>query len=166
METLFDDDRRLFYVAATRAVDQLFVLCESREERTPYILPSEKFYDDLDWNRFNPPSSIVQRVLVQVQDIKMGSTHAIKELLKANNFNWSPQGKYWHKSYLYEAFSLESLKNQSWSNSSSKDFSYHIKVTVTDNESGFAEFEVLDGKWITVLDWLDPLEPELNNPPF
>ena len=105
-------------------------------------------------------------MLVQVQDIKMGSTRAIKELLKANNFNWSPQGKYWHKSYLYEAFSLESLKNQSWSNSSSKDFSYHIKVTVTDNESGFAEFEVLDGKWITVLDWLDPLEPEPNNPPF
>lgn len=155
VDTLFDDDRRLFYVAATRAVDQLFVLCESRERRTPYILPSEKFYDDLDWNRFNPPSSLVQRVLVQVEDIKRGSTHAMKELLKADNFKWSAQGKYWHKSFLHEAFSIELLKNQTWSNFSSTDVSNHVMVTVKDDERGSAEFEVLDGKWTTVLDWMD-----------
>jgi DNA helicase-4 len=165
VESLIEDDRRLFYVAATRAIDQLFVLCESREKRTPYILPSEKFYDDLDWNRFGTPSSLVQRVLVQVTDIKQGSTHSIKELLKANNFNWSPQGKYWHKSFLYEAFSIESLKGQPWSNFSSRDFANHIKVTVSDGDSGFAEFEVLDGDWVTVLDWMLPAELDEDPPP-
>jgi DNA helicase-4 len=166
VESLFDDDRRLFYVAATRAIDQLFVLCESREKRTPYILPGEKFYDDLNWNRFTPPSSLVQRVLVQVKDIKQGSTHAIKELLKSNNFKWSPQGKYWHKSFLHEALSIESLKNQPWSKFSSSDMPNHIKITVSDGESVFAEFEVLDGKWATVLDWIDPVDLDSSKPPF
>jgi DNA helicase-4 len=166
VNTLFEDDRRLFYVAATRAVEQLFILCESRERRTPYILQSEKFYEDLDWNRFNPPSSLVQRVLVQVEDIKSGSTHAIKELLKSSNFKWSPQGKYWHKSFLHEAFSIKSLKEQAWSNFNSRDFANHIKITVSDGESGFAEFEVLDGIWTTVLDWRDPFELDGSTPPF
>ena len=148
VETLFDDDRRLFYVAATRAVDQLFVLCESREERTPYILPSEKFYDDLDWNRFNPPSSLVQRVLVQVQDIKMGSTHAIKELLKADNFKWSAQGKYWHKSFLTEAFSMESLRNRNWSNFQTNEREICFRLTVhSESHNIVAQFDVIDGEW-------------------
>lgn len=106
----------------------------------------------------------MQRVLVQVKDIKQGSTHAIKELLKANNFKWSAQGKYWHKSFLCEAFSIELLRNQPWSNFSSTNFSSHVKVTVRDDERGFAELEALDGKWVTVLDWLDPLEPDSGEP--
>ncbi len=54
VEGLIEDDRRLFYVACTRAVKRLILLTDG--EHSPFMEPLERLLGVLDWSDFPPPN--------------------------------------------------------------------------------------------------------------
>ena len=164
LNVLADDDRRLFYVAATRAIDQLFVLCESRETLSPYVDGEGHQHADLVWANYRAPASKVNPVIVQVADILRGSTYSMRELLTAGAFKWSGAAKIWQKAFMPEAFSIDSLKSQSWARPQLDLPDSRILVSINAEPHGeIAQFEVRNGEWITRFNRLTSLDVETTN---
>jgi len=164
LNVLADDDRRLFYVAVTRAIDQLFVLSESRETLSPYVDVEGHGHAELHWDKYRAPATKVNPVIVQLTDIHRGSTYSIRELLTAGAFKWSAAAKIWHKAFLPEAFSVDALKLQSWASRQLDAPETRILVSVSAEPHGeIAQFEVRDGEWITRFDRLALLDRESTN---
>ncbi|MEH2330129.1 3'-5' exonuclease [Nostoc sp.] len=67
IEQVVDEDRRLFYVALTRAVEQLFILTETKN-LSPFVeeLKSRKRINLLDWLDYPPFVGSIQRITVKV----------------------------------------------------------------------------------------------------
>ncbi len=155
--TLVDDDRRLFYVAATRAIEQLFVISESRDSITPYVPGLGIGNALMDWNEYSEPVSKVNPLLVQIT----GTTWLINKPLVANGFRFFPKTKIWQKAFLPMAFSVDELKTQSWANYSEEISNTEIQVLVTKEPHGeIAQFEVRNGEWITRFDRLVLLDDD------
>ena len=156
--TLVEDDRRLFYVAATRAIEQLILLSESRESLTPYLASLTRQCVEVEWTHLRAPDAKVNPVIVQVRDIERGSTYACSDMLKANGFKWSAVAKCWHKAYVQEMFSVTVLQAQNWALPDLEDQDILMKVDITVEPHGkLAEFEVRNGRWIEQNNNLDIL---------
>jgi DNA helicase-4 len=158
--TLIDDDRRLFYVAATRAIQQLFMISESRESLTPYVQEFGNGHAVLDWSEYGVPASKVNPLIVQVT----GSTFAIKEHLSACGYRFMAAAKVWQKAFLPEAFSVDDLKSQSWAHHQGDGPDIRIQVLITKEPHGeIANFEVIKGVWVTNFNRLELIENESTN---
>ena len=155
--TLAEDDRRLFYVAATRAIDQLFVIAESRETLTPYVQEFGSGHAVLDWGEYRAPASNVNPLIVQVS----GSTFSVKEHLSSSGFRYIGNSRIWQKAFHQEAFSVDELKNQSWASNHDDGVTTRLQVIVNKEPQGeVAQFEVRNGVWVTISDQLALLEKE------
>lgn len=119
IERVVDEERRLFYVALTRAVEHLFILTEENN-RSPFLeeLSSRKKFPSLNWSDYPPLVGSTQRITVKVrnQDGRGGNgTYAIKDLLKAEGYNWNNPLKAWCRTYPAENFSIpQFFDNAEW----------------------------------------------------
>ncbi len=89
-ETIVAEERRLFYVALTRAVDTLIIITDGRN-RSPFLDELEHTIDPVDWADFPCPPSDTARLVVKIGNLEFrGSspTHAIRDLLKAAGYRW------------------------------------------------------------------------------
>jgi DNA helicase-4 len=82
-----NEERRLFYVALTRAVEHLFILTEA-SNLSPFLeeLSSRKKIPSLNWSDYPPLVGATQRITVKVgnQDGRgANGTYTIRDLLKA-----------------------------------------------------------------------------------
>jgi DNA helicase-4 len=108
---LEEEERRLFYVAVTRASDSLVLVTEGSRQ-SPYLpsvirLPNAK---TLSWSEFMPvPSLDGARV-----EIRVFGGFDVKDQLRDLQFRWNGVGKYWQKSTPAEAFSFQALVSQPW----------------------------------------------------
>jgi hypothetical protein len=87
IEKIITEERRLFYVALTRAVDTLIILTEQRSS-SPFLdeLRGIPMLRDLDWSQFPPLRDSINRLTVKVGNQAgrgNGSTFAIKDQLQA-----------------------------------------------------------------------------------
>ena len=119
IERVVGEERRLFYVTLTRAVEHLFILTETNNE-SPFLeeLKSRKTIPLLNWADYPPLVSSRQRITVKVgnQDGRgIQPTLAIKDLLKAEGYNWNSRLKAWCRTYPAQNFSMEQfLDNAVW----------------------------------------------------
>ena len=107
------EERRLFYVALTRAKNTLIVLTDSARE-SPYIsnIRAKRTMKKLDWNRLPPvisPSD--KKAMLEVRVYKAYDTPTGP--LKAQGYQYNGSGEYWYK-LEEEDFSLERLCSQRW----------------------------------------------------
>jgi DNA helicase IV len=102
-----EEDRRLFYVALTRAVNSLYVITQE-STKSPFLSDIESGLKKIDWNQYPPPSAHNQdgRIFVLVGNSpSKGSdpTHSIHHILKAEGFRWSTSDwPCWYKSFPVE----------------------------------------------------------------
>lgn len=105
------EERRLFYVALTRAKDTLVLITESGLE-SPYL-------DDLvtslripahEWSNL-PPAPALDGELV---DIRVWGAYSVKSELKKQGYRWHPQSGFWYKSIKRQGFSCSNLSAQPW----------------------------------------------------
>ncbi|WP_298919971.1 UvrD-helicase domain-containing protein [uncultured Nostoc sp.] len=120
IEQVVDEERRLFYVALTRAVEHLFILTETKKF-SPFLeeLKSRKRISLLDWLDYPPLVGSIQRITVKVgnQSGKGGNgTYAIKHLLNAEGYIWRTiQWSAWCYTYPAQDFSIEQyFDNAQW----------------------------------------------------
>lgn len=120
------EERRLFYVALTRAIKTLIVVTRSDPEpmaddyqnMSPFLEELLKKSDitKLVWDDYKPLVETDKRAFIRIgSSDARGKTFEIKNLLKAEGYQWTAPLKVWQKSCPAEGFSLQAfLAASSW----------------------------------------------------
>ena len=152
LENIVEEERRLLYVALTRAEEDLFIFTENRK-KSPFLDDLERTanFASINWELFPPLQGATARLMVSIgsQEGTGGSpTYAIKELLKASGYQWQSTGwRSWTKTMPSARFSAEILKSEVWSASADG-----IDVRIFDaSDKLVAQFLVDDGNWRCIL---------------
>ncbi|MBF0259048.1 MAG: UvrD-helicase domain-containing protein [Desulfamplus sp.] len=123
IENIAEEERRLFYVALTRAVEQLVIITDGKI-RTPFIddLMQKEQLKTIEWSQYQPISDIDQAcqcIIVKIVnessfDKEGTGTYAIKDQLKSSGYRWNSKDKVWEKSFPLTGFAAKFLKNEIW----------------------------------------------------
>lgn len=97
LEGLIEEERRLFYVASTRAIRNLYLLSNSDEDKTEF-LPNSHTVRSIDWQKHPPFASGPQSKNYYVVKIS-GNTFESKDYIKSLKFKWNGKAKYWSKTF-------------------------------------------------------------------
>jgi DNA helicase IV len=143
------EERRLLYVALTRAIDTLIVFTEGRG-KSPFLEDIEKQMklQPLDWAVFPSVASISgNRLVVQVKNqpdvpFEIG-TFAVKNQLMACRYNWHAVNELWEKSFPADGFSFDIVRNEVWATAACR---VDISV-VDDSETEIASYSLDLGAW-------------------
>lgn len=166
LEKIISEERRLLYVAMTRAAEKLVIITD-KQNRSLFLddLQKVKSLDAIEWLEHPPVCNnktgwLIIKVGNQAQRRGgRGGTYAIKDQLKACGYQWQTTGwPSWFKTCLAEGFQISSLQREVW-----VDIADAIEVRIL-NEWGqiLGISRVNAGKWVTVHDELtskiaDPL---------
>ena len=154
------EERRLFYVALTRAIDKLFIITE-QGNHSPFIADVTKnmVLGEVDWDQFPPVQSKSMRLLVLVgnqQGRGTSPTYAIRDQLKASGYQWQSTGwAGWAKGFQANGFDILRLQQEVWAGEADG-----VEVRVLDeSERQIATFLVDAGNWVCMLDDLASITP-------
>jgi len=152
-QKITEEERRLLYVAMTRAADTLVVFTEGRS-KSPFLEELERAIHlaAVKWADFPPLRGLTTRLVVKVgNQERRGSapTFAIKDFLKASGYQWqSNSWPGWAKSFPAEGFGIDTLKSEVWSGPSDG-----IDVRIFDEtDKMVAHFLVDSGNWSCIVD--------------
>jgi DNA helicase-4 len=145
------EERRLFYVALTRAVEHLFILTE-KSHLSPFLdeLQQRTQISRISWLDYPPLAGSIKHMTVMVgnQDGRSSKgTFAIKDLLKAEGYRWS--GNAWCCTWPAQGFSAQAFSTRAmWSTSADG-----IEVRFEDDAAHtVALYRVDRGRWRRVFD--------------
>jgi DNA helicase-4 len=111
IDQIEDDERRLFYVALTRAQDSLAIMASS-QDRSPFLddVRSRMELREIQWQELKPVPSLDSPQLI----IKVFDAYEVRDKLKKLNFRWNSDEKFWWKGVMEEGFSYDALMSQPW----------------------------------------------------
>ncbi|MEJ6486856.1 UvrD-helicase domain-containing protein [Nostoc punctiforme UO1] len=118
-EKTINEERRLFYVALTRAVDNLFIITET-DNFSPFLeeLKEKTKIPFLNWSDYPPIVETIKHITVKVgnQHGKGESgTYLIKHLFHDEGYSWKSKEKFWFRIYPIEEFSIQKyFDNATW----------------------------------------------------
>jgi DNA helicase-4 len=152
-EKIIEEERRLFYVALTRAVEKLVIITDGRS-KSPFLEEMERRhkFDSINWSEYPPIRRAITRLVVKVGNHEQRGgepTFIIKDLLKASQYKYQQQGKdgaEWVKSFLAKGFSIETLQAELWAASADG-----VVVRIYDDtEVLIARYHINSGQWSCV----------------
>ena len=151
IESVVAEERRLFYVALTRAVEDLFILTE-KDNFSPFLEDLERNIklSRLEWSDYPPLVGTTKYIAIRVGNQNgrgAKPTIAVKDFLINEGYHWN--GKTWHSIRPAERFSVREFANQAmWSNSANG-----IEVRFYDHsENEIALYRVDGGQWKCIYD--------------
>lgn len=119
-EKIAKEERRLLYVALTRAVETLVIITDGRS-KSPFLeeLECRQPPSAIRWSEYPPVRGLTnQRLVVRIQDqinkTSRGGTFKIRDLLNASKYNWHAVGKHWEKSFPVDGFEINTVKAEVW----------------------------------------------------
>jgi DNA helicase-4 len=107
-----EEERRLFYVALTRAKKSLYIFTDTGAI-SPFLLDIDSHLSIIDWEKYPEPieAGPGKRIFVLVGNTPEGGkspTFSIKDSLKELDFKWNSSGwPCWHRSYSSNNFEPE-----------------------------------------------------------
>jgi DNA helicase-4 len=104
-------ERRLFYVAMTRARRSLVILTE-RRRRTPYLADVEARVHlvPVDWDSLPPVNGDGEARL----EVRVYDAYDVRDALKGLGYRWNAHQRYWARSLVADGFDAELLLTQDW----------------------------------------------------
>lgn len=161
-QTLAEDDRRLFYVALTRAVESLVVVTDAAA-RSPFLdqIASRRPLSKLPWKSFPPVAEgSGRRLIVKVKDAAgkafggNAGTYPIKGVLRECRYQYHGGGKLWEKSIPQERFNMEAIQSEAWVEAA-RDVvaSFH-----DEDETLLASYRIDEGCWATIFERWDLMQ--------
>lgn len=126
IDSIISEEKRLFYVALSRAKKSLVIITEQGRE-SPFILNMQ--IDKININNFDMPKKDITYYIIKVcnNSFNTKGTFVIKSDLRANNYRWDPIKKSWYKHYETKNFSIEKFLDEPWIKKGDKIF-----ILVTD----------------------------------
>ena len=153
LEKIAEEERRLLYVALTRATERLVIITDGRN-KSPFLveLGQRQPLMKIDWTEFPPVRGATAYLVVKVgnQDRKgVTPTVEIKDLLKATGYQWQSVGwPCWEKSFQVTEFTIDAIQSELWAEPADG-----IEVRVlNDTEVLVAHYLVNVGKWHCIMD--------------
>ena len=147
------EERRLFYVALTRAVRELYILTE-RGNFSPFLddLVANLELPTLEWSDCPPLEYTSQYITIRVGNQKgRGAypTTTIRDLLNAGGYRWDEELEVWYLVSAGRGFSVTQFANQArWSRRADG-----VEVCFCDYlETVLAKYNVNAGKWECIFD--------------
>lgn len=157
-EKIAKEERRLLYVALTRAVDTLVVITEG-QSKSPFLEELERRHPlkAINWADYPAIRGQTTQLIVKIgnQEGRGGTpTFAIKDCLKGSGYVWQgAKWPGWEKSFPAEGFKAETLKSEVWAKSADG-----VDIRIFDDaEALVAQFVIDGGKWHCLMDRLDVL---------
>jgi DNA helicase-4 len=154
-EKIAQEERRLLYVALTRAIDKLVIITDG-QSRSPFLdeLQSVVLLQEIDWRDYPPVRSLSSRLVAKVgnqEHLGGAPTIAIKDQLSAAGYLWQHAGwMAWAKSFPAEGFQIERLQAEVWAAAADG-----IDVRIYDESDELVGRFLIDhGQWVTVVDLL------------
>ena len=151
IERVVTEERRLFYVALTRAVEDLFILTE-KDSFSPFLEDLERNIElsRLEWSDYPPLVGKTRYITIRVGNQNgrgAKPTIAVKDLLSNEGYRWN--GKTWYSILPAEGFSVkECAKQTMWGDSADG-----IEVRFCDHsENEVALYHVDGGQWKCIYD--------------
>ena len=106
-----DEERRLFYVAVTRAKESLALITETlRESQFLDHIGAHATLDNLSWEDL-PAVASLDGIRIE---IRVTNAYYVRDQLKELKFRWNSEGHYWYRAVLEEGFSFDRLIARSW----------------------------------------------------
>ena len=148
LEKVTAEERRLFYVALSRAIEDLFILTETGDV-SPFLEDLEKNIrlSKLKWLDYLPLAGETKYFAIRVGN-QYGRgpkpTLAIRDVLKAEGYGWDKESKTWYILHPAEGFSVAEFATQAgWSASAAG-----IEVRFCDDlDNEVAIYNVDHGRW-------------------
>jgi DNA helicase-4 len=117
---IIDEERRLLYVALTRAENNLYIITDTKKP-SPFLedIQSSNFIRPIEWRHY-PPGNLdgqATRVMIHIQNngsVETGGTFPIKDLLKACGYKWQPITRSWTKSVALDTDGANQFKSEPW----------------------------------------------------
>lgn len=111
IQQIESDERRLFYVAVTRASDTLLLITETARI-SPYLtdIQQRTKLQNVQWSALMPLPSLDSPKL----EVRIFEAYEIRDELKRQGYRWNPTDKCWHRSTAADSFVLETLTGQEW----------------------------------------------------
>jgi DNA helicase-4 len=111
IDKIIDDDRRLLYVALTRAKEHLFIITDNLYKSEFAKELAQKFtFPTFDWDLYPFVASEVRYITVKVSNqnsgVRSGGTFAIRQSLRSENYEWNGSKQYWARTYNADLFLL------------------------------------------------------------
>ena len=153
IERITAEERRLFYVALTRAEEDLFILTET-DNVSPFLEDLEEKINmsRLNWSDYpavlSPSSDAIITIRVGNQQGGFGKgTYAIRSLLKAEGYNWDGDLKVWHTTEPAAEFSFAAFQSKAeWADNADG-----IEVRIYDYlDTETERYHVDTGQWRNV----------------
>ena len=145
------EERRLFYVALTRAEEDLFILTET-DNVSPFLEDLEEKIEmsRLNWSDYpaalSPSSDAIITIKVSNQkgSYGKGGTYAIKDTLRAEGYEWDGGSKVWHTTEPATGFLLEEFQDKAeWAEDADG-----IEITFFDySDTEIERYHVDYGQW-------------------
>jgi DNA helicase-4 len=112
------EERRLFYVALTRAQHSLVILTDDQKRESPYLnnIRTCMTLDAIAWSELPPVPSLDGERL----EVRVYNAYEIRDQLKNLAYRWNAGDKYWYRSIMAEHFDFEALCHQPWAQSDVK----------------------------------------------
>lgn len=147
---LVQEERRLLYVAMTRAIDTLYILTDG-QKLSPFLEDIAKRFriPEVDWRQY-PPMDMEQEFLLVVVGNQQGRggnpTFCIKDELKASGYTWRSEMKCWTRSAQAKGFSIKVIASEIWARSGDG-----LEVRILDGKDVcLACYHVNGGRWSRV----------------
>ncbi len=153
LDKIQTEERRLFYVALTRAITKLIIITEGGRY-SPFLkeLIAKSRIKKINWSDFPMVRDEIGRLTVKVDN---HNHREIKTLLSAHGYRWQPfPEEAWTRSFQSKDFSIDALKDTAWAKSAKG-----VGVTVV-NEQGeaVAHYTVNGGNWSCIVDKLENIK--------
>ena len=151
IECIIEEERRLLYVALTRAKQHLYLVTDW-EQRSPFLddLKDRVILKDVNWSEYPPVDYGQWHVTMRIGNQKHRGTSpsfAIRDLLKKEDFRWDPDNKVWYVAIPIEesvSRTIETQINQSkWSEMGDG----LVVRFFNESEDEIAAYTIDSGKW-------------------
>jgi DNA helicase-4 len=167
LSSIMREERRLLYVAVTRAIDKLIILTDQKEVSPFLNLEANKaLIQDIKWEKLDPPNAILRSVLVLVgkstQSRGLG-TFPIRDLLLSSGYEYFPGvWSHWRKAHVARTFAFEELRNEIWAdeNEATLRSGIELRLLVSPNTE-FAKYQIDGNTWTPIFEKFELLETAL-----
>ena len=159
VKNVVDEERRLFYVALTRAVEDLFILTE-KGNFSPFLEDLERNTElsRLEWSDYPPLVGTTKSIAIRVGNQNgRGSnpTVAIKDWLNDEGYCWKPRSMTWDIVHPTEELSVEEFVNQASQTEWGKSADGIVVRFCDDLGNEIAKYHVDDGQWKCISGTID-----------
>lgn len=144
-----EDERRLFYVSLTRAIDSLVIITDETNQ-SPFLkeMRAHRYIPPLSWKEF-PAFAVAEnrRLMLRVKNAPSrtqdGGTFNFKDQLSAYRFQYHGGNRCWERSMALENFDLNAVKVEAWSREI-----FGVEAAFFDETNTMvASYEIDRGQW-------------------